>query len=502
MAIVKKTFVDGVTTICAQELNDWQDELIRLDAEKEADGLGISEASAGQYVKIKTVDSDGRPTSFEPGSGGGGGGGTDDYADLTNKPQINGVTLSGNKSASDLGLYPAQNNGIPKTDLAAAVQTSLGKADTALQTAPVTSVDGKTGQVAILPAGGSSGQYLKKASGADFDVTWGDGGGGGGGGTSDYTDLSNKPKINNVELSGNRSASDLGLGTYSKPSGGIPASDLSAAAQTSLGKADTAYQKPSGGIPPTDLASGVQASLGAADTAYQVPSSGIPKTDLASAVQASLGAADTAYQKASGGIPKTDLAAAVQTSLGAADTAYQKPSGGIPASDMAGAVQTSLGLANSAYQKPNSGIPASDLASGVIPGAYTSNPAMDGQASPGGASTVAYAKGDHVHPTDTSRQAAIKIGSIAISGSGWSGSGPYTQTVSIPGLTPTANTKVDLQPSAAAFAQMITDNVQALFVASEADPNNSGSYILKLYAIGGYITASSLAVQCTYYEVS
>lgn len=39
--------------------------------------------------------------------GGGGGGGTDDYSDLTNKPQINSVTLSGNKSSSDLGLADA-----------------------------------------------------------------------------------------------------------------------------------------------------------------------------------------------------------------------------------------------------------------------------------------------------------------------------------------------------------------------------------------------------------
>lgn len=35
--------------------------------------------------------------------------------------------------------------------------------------------------------------------------------GGGGGGSSDYADLTNKPKINNVELSGNKSSSDLGL---------------------------------------------------------------------------------------------------------------------------------------------------------------------------------------------------------------------------------------------------------------------------------------------------
>lgn len=37
-------------------------------------------------------------------AGGGGGGGTSDYSDLSNKPQINNVTLSGNKSLSDLGI--------------------------------------------------------------------------------------------------------------------------------------------------------------------------------------------------------------------------------------------------------------------------------------------------------------------------------------------------------------------------------------------------------------
>lgn len=35
--------------------------------------------------------------------------------------------------------------------------------------------------------------------------------GGGSGGTSDYTDLTNKPKINNVELNGNKSLNDLGI---------------------------------------------------------------------------------------------------------------------------------------------------------------------------------------------------------------------------------------------------------------------------------------------------
>lgn len=45
--------------------------------------------------------------------------------------------------------YTKPADGIPESDLAQAVQTSLGKADTALQSAPVTSVAGKTGAVTL-----------------------------------------------------------------------------------------------------------------------------------------------------------------------------------------------------------------------------------------------------------------------------------------------------------------------------------------------------------------
>lgn len=67
------------------------------------------------------------------GSGGGGGGGTSDYTDLTNKPQINGVTLSGNKTSGDLNLqsatiinvkdYGAVGDGV--TDDSTAIQSAL-----------------------------------------------------------------------------------------------------------------------------------------------------------------------------------------------------------------------------------------------------------------------------------------------------------------------------------------------------------------------------------------
>lgn len=49
--------------------------------------------------------------------------------------------------------YEKPSGGIPYTDLSAGVQASLDKADTALQTAPVTSVNGSTGAVSLTASG-------------------------------------------------------------------------------------------------------------------------------------------------------------------------------------------------------------------------------------------------------------------------------------------------------------------------------------------------------------
>ena len=59
-----------------------------------------------------------------------------------------------------------------------------------------------------VPAGGSAGQVLAKASGTDYDTEWVNAGSGG---TSDYSDLTNKPSINNVTLTGDKSLADLGI---------------------------------------------------------------------------------------------------------------------------------------------------------------------------------------------------------------------------------------------------------------------------------------------------
>lgn len=143
-----------------------------------------------------------------------GGSGTSDYDALTNRPQINSVTLTGDLSSSDLGLADAADipapasSGTPAMDGTASRGTSsnFARAD---HVHPTDTSRAAAADVHSIPSGGSTGQVLKKTSGTDYDVAWANESGGGG--TSDYTDLTNKPSINSVTLSGNKTAADLGL---------------------------------------------------------------------------------------------------------------------------------------------------------------------------------------------------------------------------------------------------------------------------------------------------
>ena len=65
-----------------------------------------------KYVTTLVQTNDGEELAVKvTGIGGGGGGGTDDYTNLTNKPQINSVTLTGNKTGEDLKLISNKATG-------------------------------------------------------------------------------------------------------------------------------------------------------------------------------------------------------------------------------------------------------------------------------------------------------------------------------------------------------------------------------------------------------
>ena len=92
-----------------------------------------------------------------------GGGGVSDYDQLSNRPQINNNTLTGDQSSSDLGLQ-----------------------DTLVSGTNIKTINNQS----LLGSG---------------NITIG------GGGTSDYDQLSNRPQINGHTLSGDMSTSDLGI---------------------------------------------------------------------------------------------------------------------------------------------------------------------------------------------------------------------------------------------------------------------------------------------------
>lgn len=73
-----------------------------IDAGKQ-DTLIQSGASVGQIAKITAVDDNGVPTAWSPVDMPSGGG-VSDYTELSNKPKINGVELSGDKTSADYGI--------------------------------------------------------------------------------------------------------------------------------------------------------------------------------------------------------------------------------------------------------------------------------------------------------------------------------------------------------------------------------------------------------------
>ena len=91
------------------------------------------------------------------------------------------------------------------------------------------------------------------------------------------------------------------------------------------------------------------------------------------------------------------------------------------------------------------------------------------------------------------KQDPITTGTMSLSTT-WSGSGPYTQTATITGVTLTANSKVDIQLTAAQTADLIDDGVIALI-----PENNSGT--VTVYALGA-TPSSALTLQITVTEVA
>ncbi|HET8687403.1 MAG TPA: hypothetical protein VFM18_12185 [Methanosarcina sp.] len=301
--------------------------------------------------------------------------------------------------------YEKPVSGIPSTDLSSSVQTAISLASSALQVAPVISVAGKVGAVALskadvgLPladntadvdkpvstaqAAAISAKYTKPGTGipltdlaAAVQTSLG----------LANTALQSAPvtsvagKVGAVALS----KADVGLALadntadvdkpvstaqaaainakYTKPGTGIPATDLDTATQTSI---STAYHKPTNGIPSTDLDATTQSTLTSVAAKYVKPGTGIPSTDLDTATQSSLSAIAGKYVKPVNGIPSTDLDSNTQAVLTSVSTKYVKPTNGIPETDLDSTTQAKIDAVSGKYTLPVGGIPETDMATAV-----------------------------------------------------------------------------------------------------------------------------------------
>ena len=141
-----------------------------------------------------------------------GSGGTDDYTDLNNKPSINNVTLNGNKALNDLGINNFSGNYNDLTNKPTIPDELKDLIDDSTHRT-VTDTEKTT--------------WNNKSN---F--------------SGNYNDLTNKPTIpaEVTETTVSNWGFTKNTGTYSKPSTGIPKTDLASDVQTSLGKADSALQ--------------------------------------------------------------------------------------------------------------------------------------------------------------------------------------------------------------------------------------------------------------------
>lgn len=163
-----------------------------------------------------------------------------DLANLSTQSKTNLVSAINEIALKADIAYYKPPTGIPESDLSQGVQDKLNRTVDATKYI-INNRELKAAPSNNSPADLGLGTYSVPAGGIPWDTLSQDvqdrinAGGGGTGGTTDYTDLNNKPQINGHTLNaGNNTADSLGIGTYNKPSTGIPESDLSAEVQEKL----------------------------------------------------------------------------------------------------------------------------------------------------------------------------------------------------------------------------------------------------------------------------
>lgn len=127
-------------------------------------------------------------------TGGGGGGGTSDYNDLTNKPSIASVTLSGNKTLADLGIAASADLARVATTGAYSDLSGVPTLATVATSGAYSDLTGRPSLATVATTGAYS-DLSGKPSLASVATS------------GSYNDLSNTPSIPSVSIAGSGTAS-------------------------------------------------------------------------------------------------------------------------------------------------------------------------------------------------------------------------------------------------------------------------------------------------------
>lgn len=220
---------------------------------------GLTKPSYNETADIGVINSnmdiiDAKMKAIENKAGsGGGGGGTSDYLQLSNKPKINGIELVNNVTTEGLGIVIPQytselenDSGFitnetdptvpawakePTKPTYTAEEVGALPSNTPIPDPTSVVVDRFVSvgtHIADISVNGEKTELYAPTGGGGTSVTV----------DSELSTTSENPVQNKVITQALN-----GKGTYSKPTGGIPKTDLASEVQTSLGKADTALQE-------------------------------------------------------------------------------------------------------------------------------------------------------------------------------------------------------------------------------------------------------------------
>lgn len=246
-----------------------------------------------------------------------------------------------NGAAAGATAYQKPSGGIPKSDLAQGVQTSLGLADTALQDADLTPINNDIDAIeAKIPSAASSSNQLADKAFVNSSIA-----------TNTATFKGTFNSLAELQAVTGATNNDYGFVIEYDQQGNeyYDRYKYNGSAWVYEYKIEsTPFTAAQWAAIQSGITSGDVDKLAALPTNAQLTALLAAKqdtiNDLAS-IRSGASAGATAYQKPSGGIPKSDLSSAVQTSLGLADTALQSytetdpvfsnsPAAGITSSDI------------------------------------------------------------------------------------------------------------------------------------------------------------------------